>query len=161
MAVPLVDPKVGIEAVGDGVPRHPPAHPLFEPRDVRLRRARGVDQRRVAGVQMRKMGDLIGAHGAAAAGMVRPAEHAGLEEGAVDNQLSPALEQVEEARLAVGPDELIGLLDRHPRHPPTLGGERVMGAQHRLLFHEELLPGSVPVLLRYDWGNVHGRTPAC
>ena len=93
--------------------------------------------------------------------MVGPAEHAGLEERAVDDQLTAALEQIEQARLAVGPDELIGLLDRHPWHPPTFGGERVMGAHHRLLLHEQLLTGSVPVLLRYDWGNVHVEPPAC
>ena len=79
--------------------------------------------------------------------MVGPAEHAGLEERAIDDQLAAALEQIEQTRLAVGPDELIGLVDRHPRHPTTLGGERVMGAHYRLLFHEELLTRSVPVLL--------------
>src|SRR6185437_1260552 len=38
-AVPLVDPEVGVEAVGHRVPRHLPAHPLLHPRDVGLRRA--------------------------------------------------------------------------------------------------------------------------
>jgi hypothetical protein len=40
------------------------------------------------------MGDLVGHHRAAAAGVVRPAEYAGLVEGAVDNQLMAAFEQV-------------------------------------------------------------------
>ena len=104
------------------------------------------------------MRDLIGAQRAAAAGVVGPAEHSRLEERAIDDQLTTALEQVDEARLAPGPDELIGLVDRHPRHPPAFGGERVMGAHHGLLLHKELLARSVPVLLRYDWGNVHGST---
>ena len=50
---------------------------------------------------------------------------AGLEEGAVDDQLAAAVEQVEQARLAVGPVERVVLLHRQPRHPPALGGQRV------------------------------------
>jgi hypothetical protein len=49
-----------------------------------------------AGVQMGQVGDLIGAQGAAAAGMLRPAEHPGLEEGAIDDQLTAAFEQIEQ-----------------------------------------------------------------
>ena len=41
VAVPLVHAEVGVEAVGDGVPGHLPAHPRLQARDVRLRRARG------------------------------------------------------------------------------------------------------------------------
>src|SRR5436189_5695540 len=65
------------------------------------------------------MSDLIGYHGAANAGMLGPAFHAGLEEGAVDDQLTAAVEQVEQARLAPGPVELVLLLNGQPRHPPT------------------------------------------
>src|SRR6267143_340998 len=39
VAVPLVDAEVHIEAVGDGVPGHLPAHPSLQARDVRLLRA--------------------------------------------------------------------------------------------------------------------------
>src|SRR5216684_2344213 len=39
VAVPLVDAEVHIEAVGDGVPGHLPAHPRLQARDVRLLRA--------------------------------------------------------------------------------------------------------------------------
>src|SRR5262249_31279908 len=52
---------------------------------------------------MGQVGDLIGAQGAAAAGVLGPAEHPGLEEGAIDDQLPAALEQVEQANLALGP----------------------------------------------------------
>src|SRR5258708_4857704 len=37
VAVPLIDPEVRVEAVGDGVPGHLPAHPRLQARDVRLR----------------------------------------------------------------------------------------------------------------------------
>ena len=76
--------------------------------------------------------------------MLGPAEHAGLEEGAVDDQLTAAVEQVEQARLALRPVELVRLLHGQPRHPPTLGGQRVTGAGQRLLLHEELLARSLP-----------------
>jgi len=52
---------------------------------------------------VRDVGDLIGAERAAAAGVIRPAENAGLEECAVDDQLTPPVEQVEQAGLAAGP----------------------------------------------------------
>src|SRR4051812_46800915 len=41
MAVPFVHAEVGVEAVGDGVPRHLPTHPRLQALDVWLQRARG------------------------------------------------------------------------------------------------------------------------
>ena len=84
--------------------------------------------------------------------MLRPAVHARLEEGAVDDQLTAALEQVEQARLALGPVERVRLLHRQPRHPPALGGQRVAGAGHGLLLHEQLLARGFPLLCRNDVG---------
>jgi hypothetical protein len=104
---------------------------------------------------MGEVGDLIGAQGAAAAGMLRPAEHAGLEERTVNDQLRAALEQIEEAYLALRPVELVLLPQGQPRHPPTLGGQRVTGAGQGLLLHEELLARSLPFLRRHDWWCVH------
>src|SRR5438128_5598772 len=103
--------------------------------------------------------DLIGAQGTTAAGVLRPAEHPGLEEGAIDNQLPAALEQVEQANLTLGPVELVLLLHRHPRHPSTLGGQRITGAGQGLLLHEELLPRSLPLLLRHDRRCAHREMP--
>src|SRR4029453_19315947 len=99
---------------------------------------------------MSQVGDLIGAQGAAAAGVLGPAEHPGLEEGAIDDQLPAALEQVEQAHLTLGPVELVLLLHRYPRHPSTLGGQRITRAGQRLLLHEELLARSLPLLRRDD-----------
>src|SRR5437867_12087900 len=104
---------------------------------------------------MGQMRDLIGAQGAAAAGVLGPAEHPGLEEGAIDDQLPAALEQVEQANLTPGPVELVLLLHRHPRHPSTLGSQRITGAGQGLLLHEELLARSLPLLLRHDRGCLH------
>src|SRR5215813_2066397 len=39
VAVPFIDAEVRVEAVSDGVPRHLPAHPRLQARNVRLRRA--------------------------------------------------------------------------------------------------------------------------
>jgi hypothetical protein len=60
--------------------------------------------------------------------MLGPAFHSSLEERAVDYQLTAAVEEVEQARLALRPFELVFLLHRQPRHSPTLGGQRVTGA---------------------------------
>src|SRR5258708_7621053 len=84
-------------------------------------------------VMVYQVGDLVGAQRAADAGVLGPAVHAGLEEGAVDNQLMPALEQIRQARFALRPIEGISLLHGHPRHPPPLGSQRVTGAEHGLL----------------------------
>src|SRR6476619_3624558 len=99
---------------------------------------------------MGQVGDLIGAQGAAAAGVLGPAEHPGLEEGAIDDQLTAALEQIEQANLALGSIELVLLVYSQPRHPPALGGQRVTGAGQGLLLDEELLARSLPLLLRHD-----------
>src|ERR1700680_5102822 len=102
VAVPFIDAEVRVEAVGDRVPGHLPDHPRLQASDVRLRRARGVGEGGVADVQMGQVGDLIGAQGAAAAGVFGPAEHPGLEECAIDDQLTSALEQIEQAYPALG-----------------------------------------------------------
>src|SRR5439155_1045834 len=91
-AVPLVYAEVFVEVVRDGVPRHLPPHPRLHALDVRLRRARAEHQSGVAGVQMGKVTNVVSHHGAADAGMVGPAVHAGFEEGAVDDQLTAAVE---------------------------------------------------------------------
>src|SRR5215469_10433832 len=104
---------------------------------------------------MSQVGDLIGAQGAPAAGMLRPAEDAGLEERAGDAQLTAALEQIEQAYLAPGSIELVLLVHEHPRHPSTFGGQRIAGAGQGLLLHKELLTRSLPLLLRDDRGRVH------
>ena len=39
VAVSFIDAEVLVEAVGDGVPGHFPAHPRLQARDVSLRRA--------------------------------------------------------------------------------------------------------------------------
>src|SRR6266496_2820358 len=108
---------------------------------------------------MRQVRDLIGAQGAAAAGMIGPAKHSRLEEGAIDDQLSAALEQVEQANLTRRPFELVVLLHRRPRHPATLSGQCITGVSEGLLLHEHLLACSLPLLLRHDRGRLHRRMP--
>src|SRR5438067_4050365 len=122
-AVPLVHAEVSVELVRHGVPGDQlPTHPRLQAFDVRLRGARREHESGVARSQMGGVSDLIGYHGAANAGMLGPAFHAGLEEGAVNDQLTAAVEQVEQARLAPGSVELVRLLHGQPWHPPTLGG---------------------------------------
>jgi len=110
--------------------------------------------------QMCDVGDLVGHHGAAAAGMLGPAKHPGFEKSAIDDQLMAAVEQVEQSRLARRPVELILLLHGQPRHPPTLGRQRVTGAGQGLFLHEQLLVRSVPLLRRHNRWCVHCRLSA-
>ncbi len=51
---------------------------------------------------MSQVGNLIGTQRAASAGVLGPAEHPGLEECAIDDQLPASLEQVEQANLTLG-----------------------------------------------------------
>src|SRR5271156_2717970 len=108
---------------------------------------------------MGQVGDLVGAQGAAAAGVLRPAEYPGLEEGAIDDQLTAALEQIEQAYLALGSLELILLVHNQPRHPPAFSGPRVTGARQGLLLSQALLVSSLPLLLRNDRRCVHREMP--
>src|SRR5437667_12252071 len=61
-------------------------------------------------VQMRDVCDLVGHHGAANTRMLGPTFHAGFEERAVEDQLTAALEQVEQAHFALGSVEPVILL---------------------------------------------------
>src|SRR5262245_41482663 len=104
---------------------------------------------------MRDVGDLIGQHGAADARMLRPSPHPGLEESAIDNQLTAALEQIEQAQLPLGAVEHVILLHCHPRHPPPLGGQRVTRASQSFLLCQELLARSPPFLWRDNFRVIH------
>jgi hypothetical protein len=101
------------------------------------------------------MGDLVGHQRAADAGMFGPAGDAGLEEGAIDDQLTAAVEQVEQARCALRPVELVVLVHSQPRHPTPLGGQRVTGAGQLLLLDEQLLARRcADAVVVLDGGNV-------
>src|SRR5437868_10995959 len=104
---------------------------------------------------MRQVRDLIGAQRAAAAGMIGPSEHSGLKERTIEDQLPAALEKVDEANLTVWALELILLLHQHPRHPPTLGGQRVTRTGEGLFLHQHLLVRSFPLLRRHDGWCLH------
>ena len=165
--MPLVHAEVGVEVVGDRVPGDQlPAHPLLQALDLGLRGARDVGERRVARVQVGGVRDLVGPEGATDAGPLR-VRAARLRvrgdvrrvEGAVDDQLAAAVEQVEQARRAIRAFELVLLLHRHPRHPAALGGQRVAGPHVLLLLHEQLLARGDPLLRRHDRGEFMAMLP--
>ena len=81
--------------------------------------------------------------------MIGPTEHAGLEEGSVDDQLTAAVEQVEQTHLALGPSNSYFFSTASHGIRRRLGGQRVTRAGQRLLLHEELLP-QVPFLCGAD-----------
>ncbi len=157
--MPFADAEVLIEVVGDRVPGHVPAHPILEPRDFVLRSARGEGERRVAGVQMGDVGNLVGDHRAADARVLGPALHSGLEEGAVEDELAASVEEVAEGRGAVRSFELVLLLHLEPRHAPPFGCNGVARLRQRLLLDEQSLPRSFPLVAGHDRGCVHRESP--
>jgi hypothetical protein len=102
--------------------------------------ARGEHQRRGPRVQVGGARDLVGDQRAAhARPLPIPAAlgvggDLGPVEGTVGEQLAAATEEVNQAHLPSGPVELVRLVHRQPRHPPTPGGERVTGAGQLLSF---------------------------
>src|SRR6478672_13700955 len=94
---------------------------------------------------------LVRHHGAADARMFGPADHARFEEGAVDDQLPAAFEQIEQAHLTLGSVKFILLLHSQPRHSPTLGGQRISSVSQLFLLHEELLTCTFPLLRGHDF----------
>ena len=110
-------------------------------------------------MQMGEIGNLVGAHGATAAGMIGPAEHSGFEEGPIDNQLTAPLKQIEQAYLSTGSVERVFFVYGHPWHPPAFGGQSVTGMGEGFLFRKELLACSAPLLLRNNRGSDLGQIP--
>jgi hypothetical protein len=165
-AVPLADAEVGVEVVGQRVPRDDlPAHPRLPALDVRVRGARDERDRGVARVQMGGVGDLIGDPGAPGAAALGPAGDVRPVEEAADGELVAALEEVREGRRPVRALERVVLLHGHSRRPAPFGRERVAGVRQRLLLHQQLLAGGLPLLRRDDRRQIHfgsllGRGPA-
>src|SRR3977135_1854905 len=73
---------------------------------------------------MGDVGDLVGHHGAAAAGMLGPPQHPRLEKGAVDDQLTAAVEQAEQARPALRARAPVLFFHRPPPPTPAHGSRR-------------------------------------
>src|SRR6266404_1783480 len=83
-----------VETVSDGIPWDLlPTHSRLKARNVGLRCARHIHQRRVTRFQVSEVGNLVGPQRTPNAGMLRPAMYARLKEGAVDDQLTAALKQ--------------------------------------------------------------------
>jgi hypothetical protein len=101
---------------------------------------------------MRRVRYLVGNERAPNAGTVRvraalsEGGDVGRVEGAVDDQLAAALEEVEKACRPVRPLEAVVLLHGQPRHTPTLGRQGVARPSELLLLHQHSLPGLLPLL---------------
>ena len=64
----------------------------------------------------------------------------------IEDQLTPALEQIEQAYFAIGSVKDILLVDRDHWQPAALRGERIERACHRFLFYQQFLPGGLPLI---------------
>lgn len=132
-----VEIVVEIRAEG-GVPRHRPAHLLFEGFNGAIRRAGNHHQRRVAGVQVLKVRrHIISEVGApdAALGVL------GTEHEVVHNELLAAFEEVFEADFAVRAFEGVVLVDFDVGELAAEGGDFVVGFGEGFFFEEEGFAG--------------------
>ena len=109
---------------------------------------------------MSEVSDLVGQERAAVAATLGPAGHAGLEEEAVDDQLTAPSEQVEQTHRAIRALEGVLLLHGHSRHPAALGGQRIAGAGQLFLLHQQLLACGFPLLGRDNRWGVHCGSPS-
>jgi hypothetical protein len=129
--------------------------------------ARGEYQRGGAGIEVREIADMVGEYGAPHAGTAmlntgrsfRMAVHTRIEECAVDDQLTPPVEQVRQAHRPFRPLEDVWLVHGDPRHPPTLRGKRVARVGHLLFFDEQSLPLILPLLRRHNARCCHRHIP--
>jgi hypothetical protein len=88
-----------------------------------------------------------------------PIAGAGFDERAVDDQLPTALEEIEQACLAVGTVEDVVLVHRYPRHSAALCGKCVAGTHQPFLFDEHLPLRRLPLLRRHDRWRAHDSSP--
>jgi hypothetical protein len=121
--------------------------------ELRVRRARDERERRLAGPQVgdHAVGDLVDRRGAARAALVP----LGVEHEVLDDELAPALEDVEQGHLAVLTGEDVVLVDAHHRHPAAIGVQGILDARQLLLALEKCAAGGEPLLSGGDLGQTH------
>src|SRR5215469_3239639 len=142
-----VEVVVEVAAVG-GVPPHGPAHPLLEPLDARQRRAGYQDQGGVAGMQVRKVADIVCYDRTSGAALILAGEaRLGMApHEVVHDQLAALLEQIKETRLPIGPGERVFLVDLDHRQGAAGGIENVFRVACLLLLSEQMLAGGQPLI---------------
>ncbi len=156
-AVPFADAHVRVEVVGQRVPGDLlPPHLRLQASDQFLGRPRHMRERRVAGIQVVEVCDLICPERTSGASGIGITGHVRVEEEPVDDQLAAAFEEVEQAHRSVRSLELVVLDDLHARHAAPLGGHRVAGPGQLLLLHQQLRAGGFPFLgCHYGWRIHH------
>ena len=105
------------------------------------------DQRRVACVQVAQVAARLSITNVHARAAVIPAR---VEHEVVDDELTPALEQVEQPGLTFGAVEDVLLVDLDHRQLAALSVHRVALAGELLLMGQQLLAGHEPLVSRHD-----------
>ena len=149
------DVEVVVEVAAEGgVPGDGPAHPLPEWLDLGQRRPADEGQGGIPGVQVRQVADAVGQERAGRAALVRVR----VEHEMVDQQLTPALEQLQQAGLAVRALELVLLADLGHRHPAPLSVQCIALPGELFLPGQQLLAGREPLLSGHDRRIVHSHS---
>src|ERR1700722_467503 len=149
--------EVGVEIIEGRIPRHRPAHALFEFLDIGDRGARHKRKRSIAGMQMGEMADLIGEQAATRARMFIGR----LQHVMIDDDLAAAVEQFGEAEPTAWRIENVILVDPFPAKPAAFGGQRIKGARPRLFLDEQRRALLMPLLARNDAWRMHGLCSLC
>ena len=104
---------------------------------------------------MGEVANVVGHQRAADTAVFGPTMNTRVDEGAIDDQLASAMEQIEQAHLALGPLEDVFLIHLCPRHPPAHRGQRITRTSQLLLLDEHLLKRSLPLLRRHNRRCLH------
>ncbi len=147
-----VEVVVEVAAVG-GVPRERPPLARFVVLDLGDRRARDVDERGVADVEMLEESarHLVRSRGTARA----PVVPLRVEHEVADDELAATVEEVEQGRSSVRTFEAVVLLDFLHRQSTSICGELVAFVREGLLLDEERFPSSQELFGRRDIGKGH------
>src|SRR3954452_16432123 len=152
-AVPLRDVVVGVEVVAQRAPGELPAHLLAIALQVLLLPAADGDEARVALAEVQQVAQLVGVHRAAGAAALRVDIHVRIHEEPVHDELTAAVEEVEQRRVAAARrGEAVVLLHTDHRHAAALGRQGVTRAGVRLLLLEKRLARGAPLLEGDDVG---------
>src|SRR3984957_16741820 len=144
--------EVVVEVVSQRrIPREGPAHPLPERLDRADRRPGYRRVRGVAGLQVSQVADVVGLIGADRAASV-PGR---VEHEVLDDELGPALEEIQQAGLAVRALEYVVLLHRDSGQPAEPGRDLPEGTHRLFLGGLQFLARGQPLGGRdYSWAHV-------
>jgi hypothetical protein len=106
-------------------------------------------------VEKGKVADVVDDHRTAVAARRRPAVNSGGKHEVVQDELASAIEEIQQARLAVRAVEDVVLVDLNHGQPTALGGQGVTRPGGLLFPGEQVLADCLPLGWRNDRRKIH------